>query len=352
MIRPSIYDSVPLKLGASSNIRLLELLPHCTSGPLSCILRVAQLSDSPTYTAVSYVWGDAGVTDTILVDGSTFNVRRNLWNLLDQLRHDQHPGGLWIDAICIDQSSLDERSHQVAMMGAIYSKAVDVLSWIGLADEVTTYAMKRLTEMCKKDQLAPDHWDTEFMKGLEEILWNDYWTRVWILQEFLLANSITLHCGQHQISSYALSWVNDSVVHARIDRGTSERYWASPASKIIQARREYQRSSQGFELDRLMVWSPNLNCADVRDRVYAMLALISADESARLAIRPDYSKSVADLFTELYDKQSGTDILGKSVYLPQNLRMMLHLANDDPAVVRVKEQFGDEWDDDWRIYTS
>ena len=138
MARSVVYDSVPLKRGASSNIRLLELQPcdaQDTSGTTGCTLCVTQLGDSPTYMAVSYMWGDARITNTILVNGQTFSVRRNLWNLLEQLRRDGHQCRLWIDAICIDQTSLDERSHQVAMMGAIYPKAAGMLSWLGLANE-------------------------------------------------------------------------------------------------------------------------------------------------------------------------------------------------------------------------
>jgi len=37
----------------------------------------------------------------------------------------------WADGICIDQSNLKERGHQVALMGQLYRKATLVCSWMG-----------------------------------------------------------------------------------------------------------------------------------------------------------------------------------------------------------------------------
>jgi hypothetical protein len=127
----TVYSSVPLELGRSLNIRLLTLLrsdQQLIPGPISCTLRTAQLDKSLSYTAVSYVWGAAEPTENILINGRPFTVRQNLWHLLDQLRRENYQGDLWIDAIAIDQSSDDERSHQVVMMGYIYSYAVEVLA--------------------------------------------------------------------------------------------------------------------------------------------------------------------------------------------------------------------------------
>ena len=41
---------------------------------------------------------------------------------------------VWIDAICINQTDIEERSQQVEMMGLIYSKAVRNLIWLGEED--------------------------------------------------------------------------------------------------------------------------------------------------------------------------------------------------------------------------
>ena len=146
----------------------------------------------------------------------------------------------------------------------------------------------------------------------------------------------------------ALSWVNESACNLRMGYEITKRIWTTPAHTIIQARWEFQTCSsapatRGFELERLMIWSPALNCTDARDRMYATLSLLSADESARLATRPDYSKSAADLFTELVEKHVDDKNIRKGFYFPQQLRLMLCLADDDPAVETVKKRSGDEW---------
>lgn len=37
----------------------------------------------------------------------------------------------WVDAICIDQSNLDEKSKQVVIMANIYKRAAHVLAYVG-----------------------------------------------------------------------------------------------------------------------------------------------------------------------------------------------------------------------------
>lgn len=38
---------------------------------------------------------------------------------------------MWADAVCINQKDLEERSHQVALMGDIYSGAGEIFIWLG-----------------------------------------------------------------------------------------------------------------------------------------------------------------------------------------------------------------------------
>jgi len=37
----------------------------------------------------------------------------------------------WIDALCIDQENVDEKSMQAHRMGTIYGSAVTVVAWLG-----------------------------------------------------------------------------------------------------------------------------------------------------------------------------------------------------------------------------
>jgi len=54
------------------------------------------------------------------------------------------PEYLWIDALCIDQDDLDERSRQVSFMKEIYQQAQHTMIWLGESDEHTEAAQSFL----------------------------------------------------------------------------------------------------------------------------------------------------------------------------------------------------------------
>ncbi len=64
----------------------------------------------------------------MMLNGKIHRIRQNLHAFLFAVQGNEPPV-LWIDAICIDQSSIQERNHQVTMMGSIYSQAACVYSW-------------------------------------------------------------------------------------------------------------------------------------------------------------------------------------------------------------------------------
>ena len=118
-----VYSSLPIGT-ASKEIRLIELLPGREDEPISCIFHRYTLgSPDLEYTALSYTWGDPKSPKyKILIDNHAFNVRQNLWHFLKQGRQFGRYGLLWIDAISVDQSDINERNHQVALMRDIYSQ--------------------------------------------------------------------------------------------------------------------------------------------------------------------------------------------------------------------------------------
>lgn len=100
-----------------------------------CTFSVASLDDPPSYDALSYVWGDAKEVSEIILDGQSFLVTRNLQAALYQVRQTQQTRTLWVDALCINQDDVHERSDQVSQMQHIYSQASTVLVSLGTAWE-------------------------------------------------------------------------------------------------------------------------------------------------------------------------------------------------------------------------
>ena len=65
----------------------------------------------------------------ILLDGYEFYIRKNPAIALHRLRKSDSCRTMWIDALCIDQTSMEERNHQVRAMSKIYTQAARVVIW-------------------------------------------------------------------------------------------------------------------------------------------------------------------------------------------------------------------------------
>lgn len=138
MATSSAYGSLR---SSSTQIRLLRLLPFRktedeTPGPwhdcanIECDLVTVDLERAPDYEALSYTWGEPAPTTQVAANGEMVPVRPNLTYALAALRSSE-PRLLWIDALCINQDDVQERSHQVRLMGEIYRRAKRVLVWLG-----------------------------------------------------------------------------------------------------------------------------------------------------------------------------------------------------------------------------
>lgn len=74
--------------------------------------------------------------------GGTIDVRKNLWEFIRQLSSTiSEPKLFWIDAICISQSNVHERNHQVNLMKQIYVRASEVYIWLGWEADNSDLAM-------------------------------------------------------------------------------------------------------------------------------------------------------------------------------------------------------------------
>lgn len=131
----------PLQQG---HIRLLRLLPKnirsaspflssiSRIGPIdsiSCALETVSFDEKPAYTALSYVWGDPTSIREVFVDNSQIEITENLYTALQHLRHDDEALILWVDALCINQADLAERSAQISQMRQIYQNAQSVCTY-------------------------------------------------------------------------------------------------------------------------------------------------------------------------------------------------------------------------------
>jgi hypothetical protein len=105
-----------------------------------------------SHLALSYVLGEVADRARIYVNAKPFFVTRNLAAALRCLRpatlndsNDQLP--IWIDAVCIDQENIDERTKQVRRMRSIYRDAERVVIWLGGFNEPSDKDVENTLDM-------------------------------------------------------------------------------------------------------------------------------------------------------------------------------------------------------------
>ncbi|KAH8727341.1 heterokaryon incompatibility protein-domain-containing protein, partial [Phaeosphaeriaceae sp. PMI808] len=105
-------------------IRLLQILPSSGfEAHIECDIQVVSLTkDKPVF---SYVWGNQTHRKPISINGSMIMISESLELAL------RYVLVLWADALCINQDDLEERTHQVSLMGDIYRQAECVVAWLG-----------------------------------------------------------------------------------------------------------------------------------------------------------------------------------------------------------------------------
>ncbi|KAI0965059.1 heterokaryon incompatibility protein-domain-containing protein [Xylaria arbuscula] len=304
-----------------------------------------------SYTALSYVWGDPSNPQKITVNGSTqVSITRNIYDFLRSLRGTKSGRRLWCDSLCINQSNEQEKSSQIALMRRIYQQAEKVLAYIPLPlipDMTNLVALGQMiveaTWRCqaarakhdKDPELTSEHLDssssttTETVNHIEKKagkadagesktkqgffledfglppadspLWttwrkflkSDYFSRVWILQEFVLAPSVQFWLGQGGIEAQSIIEVLTAI--EVYSRESNQCYTIPPdaqipddavktkiiriptpfAQKMIFRRMHVRNGEPKAPLVDILRLASNFEATDPRDKIYGVLGLAS-----------------------------------------------------------------------------
>lgn len=392
-----VYDELPV----TQCFRLLRIL-NCTPAEdfkLVCRLDIYELEACPEYQALSYVWGppfeapecaaeygpDSDVAiilenfhnsdSTRGTNGedqyksveparSRFHIQRNLYEALLRLRNGGYSGHLWADAVCINQQDLDERKHQVGLMGKIYSRASEVICWLGecvtatdhldymhgpfatvliqyhnehhscpvkcIADRDNSSVMVEELGMCVSiDELL------SLFSFYMRVRW---FKRAWIFQEYCLARSRCIVYGAHQTDALSLMFVAWFMNARQTFWGTTKLYlmqhnlqhghqlafpfglmqlnWVGRyrgKGALSNNDSKMFRSVYGAvddvtlrfaHMELFLETTSQQLASDPRDVIYAILGLVGADMSStsESLIAPDYTKTVEDVFTNFTSK--------------------------------------------------
>lgn len=388
------YKALSMEPG-SEQIRLMHILPTQSDDDNEEI--VCSLSKPPQwrrgcggrviYIALSYCWGDLGDQRSIslihddhkaldehrvsqarsgsseedelpsngtcfAVDPSEkepFDVTASLYSALKSIRkatpriEKEFPGlavflPIWVDALCINQGNVAERSGQVGMMGEIYSSAYYVWIWLG-ENEAIVQALRLIIGMndflCEElgmdfdpQNLKDDHIrllfdanakvevDTEqlgpesFFQILEALFCNPYFKRIWVLQQATLNPRKTLVFVTDLCMP--LCWI---IVAERFQRlwrdcypmgrgGSLPRMWVALIEGGL-TRSNTLTNQPGTSTHRLgwlfLNTYRDFNATDPRDKLFALLDLSMEAQGTKkrdLGLEPDYSKTISQVFID------------------------------------------------------
>jgi hypothetical protein len=353
-------------IDAATDIRLLELHAGCQGDAIRCSLIGVDINKAGEYEALSYAWGSLTDLRVIECDHGALEVTVSLDTALRRLRQLDRPRIMWADAICIDQTNIEERNAQVARMRDIYARATNTIVWLGddtihLGDInsyiSTAYDMFPPAATAALDSLSgsqqnmaqqviastlellrqgkPNLVDYDWIP-LVRLFTRPWFTRRWIIQEVAYSRQLQLVCGRLEISFEKLSTLATWLVYSGISMGieamcrqTNAVYFSSFRNFVIireirdairetSSARPAAASSEG-SLVNIISGCRNFMCGDDRDLVFSMLGLATdcvggaAVSTTSYFPRPDYALTSEQVFTrfalwELVDKQN-LDIL-------------------------------------------
>lgn len=271
--------------------------------------RKAYSLPAPDYTAVSYMWGDNRPTHTIMVNDIAVSVGASCWDVLSRL-HNLPFQYFWMDALCIDQDNDEEKSHQVQRMGQIYQSASRVLAcppppWFYHEPDRVTY-YEAIAFVQKQIKLHPESslgdvarcWSIRWDGGswmrrikvpsmydwpLASLITSKYWSRLWIIQELVLARTVDVLCDHTLLPLPVL---------AHIWLKATNRYQEEPEAeffkRIVMTPRGLLSPEAAFSRFRAF------ECANPLDRVYGLAYLIEWPKELG-PIRTDYTISTCTL---------------------------------------------------------
>lgn len=253
-------------------VRIVETESNDPGKPICCTTRVVDVSEKIPYQAVSYTWGSPIATDKrykIELDGHVRLLAKNLWRFLSHTRNMGRYGWFWIDALSITQDNARERNAQVQKMSEIFGDATSVVVWLGPRYESSEKAIQSLKQLKLGTTFgvprAPPGKRFESQEEIYRLCERPYWKRLWVLQELTAAAKIILMCGNKNRYFSYLRWehLQQLVYHYPNDKILQQ----TPAGRMVDL---VKKGQAGTTVWVLMCRSRRLQCADPRDRAYAI----------------------------------------------------------------------------------
>ncbi|KAK0112373.1 hypothetical protein ONS96_001616 [Cadophora gregata f. sp. sojae] len=178
--------------------------------PLVGLIGYNPMHNQVSFNCLSYTWGTEEPTEVLELSGQKFLIRKNLDAFLRTMRNSGGPYiRFWIDAVCIDQTSVSERNRQLPRIIEVYEDADVVTCWVGEPDECSNMALSLVLDLTPthyvgRGMLFERQWlgvkDREHfprrLAALYRFLCRPYFRRIWVAQELAAARRPYIVCGK------------------------------------------------------------------------------------------------------------------------------------------------------------
>jgi hypothetical protein len=321
------------------DFRLLKLWPS-TSPDTECVrcdlipCRIDEMKGK--YDTLSYSWGSQRQDFPVLIsDGKddttptrAVRVTPHLYDALLRLRDTDQPVLLWIDQICIDQTSNEEKNAQVARMADIYRSARKSVVWLGSCRGDDKVLLVELFSKLADTTFTSISDDAGHLEGLlpvttvgnpstrarqrhnafVRLLSRPWFTRAWIFQEAVASPEVSLRLGPLSFPLDVLIRLADTICAEEVRiGGYSKSLIMSTVGFDALSLIKHERGCgitgcprDGMFRDNflalLMQALHQFQATNPRDYIYAFLAF--QPEDATVKIRPDYALPPAAAWTE------------------------------------------------------
>ncbi|KAJ4111379.1 hypothetical protein NW765_016504 [Fusarium oxysporum] len=320
------------------NIRIIHLQPGDGDSTVFVEISRKEINDPELdFKALSWQWGneesgneksririrnkaDDGLHQPSPTVFREMDVRPNLLRALKRLRNRDQEARLWVDYICINQDdsnssgATSEKSKQISMMTEIYTKAKEVMVWLGepghggdtdITEQEVIKAVNYIKDLGNLDDLNHiasvdrgilDKAGLHDLEPVFKLLRRGWFSRRWIVQEVAVARAATLQCGDKTVSwklfSHAVALLERVGRDGTINRMLKLRpgtlhvseyvgnVSALPAYRLVQNTSELYRERGPVRtwertLEQLVCFLAAFQASDPRDTIYAILGIAS-----------------------------------------------------------------------------
>lgn len=202
-------------------------------------------------------------------------------------------------------------------MGLIFGLSYRVIIWLGPEVEGSQHAIHKLQRIGGQIEVSNDGWrfrsesaknrdwsmiqatlpfDERTRQDLTALFSREYFRRVWVMQEFLLANPrAMIHCGHDKIPVYHFR----RAVEAFFENSSIP----AGLSRLIDKALDLTSTRSSINFLNLLTFSQSRDCGDPKDKIYGVLSLAPPLFASQISL--DYSLSTTQVYLDAMLQYTG-----------------------------------------------